>query len=112
MKNGMDLPDTIRSPSFGLGNYETMAFRYNLLLALGWRAARKKKPLIMVSTESSAQSVKVRSRATVRTALKPKVVDEYNLSMNGVDKADQYTVYYAFVRKSRKWWRKLFFLAV
>ena len=29
--------------------------------------------------------------------------------MNGVDKADQYTVYYSFVRKSRKWWRKLFF---
>ena len=108
MKNRMDLPDAIRSPSFGLGNYETMAFRYNRLLALGWRAVRKKKPLIMVSTESSAQSVKVHSRATARRALKPKVVDEYNLSMNGVDKADQYTVYYAFVRKSRKWWRKLF----
>ena len=41
--------------------------------------------------------------------MKPSIVDEYNMSMNGVDKADQYTVYYAFVRKSRKWWRKLFF---
>ena len=62
-----------------------------------------------VSTESSAKSVAVRSLATSRTALKPKVVDEHNLSMNGVDKADQYTVYYAFVRKSRKWWQNLFF---
>ena len=29
--------------------------------------------------------------------------------MNGVDRADQHTVYYAFVRKYRKWWRKVFF---
>ena len=29
--------------------------------------------------------------------------------MNGVDRADQYTVYYSFIRKARKWWRKLFF---
>ena len=63
----------------------------------------------MLSTESSAKSVVVRSQATGRTAPKPLVVDEYNYSMNGVDRADQYTVYYAFVRKSRKWWRKLFF---
>ena len=32
--------------------------------------------------------------------------------MNGVDKADQYAVYYSFIRKSRKWWRKLFFWLV
>ena len=30
--------------------------------------------------------------------------------MNGVDVADQLTVFYSFVRKTRKWWRKLFFL--
>ena len=57
----------------------------------------------MLSTESSAKSVVVRSHATGRTVHKPLVVDEYNQSMNGVDLADQYTVYYAFVRKSRKW---------
>lgn len=29
--------------------------------------------------------------------------------MNGVDRADQYTVYYSFIRRSVKWWRKVFF---
>ena len=29
--------------------------------------------------------------------------------MNGVDRADQNSVYYRFIRKRRKWWRKLFF---
>ena len=51
--------------------------------------------------------VSVRSRRT--TQQKPLVVDRYNHSMNGVDRADQYTVYYSFVRRSVKWWRKVFF---
>ena len=109
MKNRIDLPDTIRSPSFRLANDEIMAFRSNRLLALGWRAAKKKKPVIMVSTESCAKPTTVTSVATRRASVKPKVVDDYNRSMNGVDKADQYTVYYSFIRKSVKWWRKLFF---
>lgn len=29
--------------------------------------------------------------------------------MGGVDKADQYTITYCFMRKSQKWWQKLFF---
>ena len=32
--------------------------------------------------------------------------------MNGVDRADQNSTYYSFIRKSRKWWRKLFFWLV
>ena len=109
MKNRIDLPDAIRSPSFRLGNDEIMAFRCDHLLAVGWRAVQKKKPFIIIGTESSAKPTTVRAVATGRTAIKPHIVDEYNKSMNGVDKADQYTVYYSFIRRSRKWWRKLFF---
>ena len=109
VKSRIDLPNEIRAPSLRIGNDETLAFRHENMLALGWRAARKKKPLFMLSTESSAKPISVTSVATGRTAMKPKVVDDYNRSMNGVDKADQYTVYYSFIRRSHKWWRKLFF---
>ena len=71
------------------------------------RAASKNKPLIMLSSNCVHQSVTVRSRRT--TQQKPMVVDLYNHSMNGVDRADQYTVYYSFIRRSVKWWRKVFF---
>ena len=37
------------------------------------------------------------------------MVDSYNHHMNGVDIADQYAVYYSFVRKTVKWWRKVAF---
>ena len=40
---------------------------------------------------------------------KPQVVDQYNKYMLGVDRLDQRMSYYHFVRKSVKWWRKVFF---
>ena len=49
------------------------------------------------------------TRQNQGTKEKPVVVHEYNHSMNGVDRADQNSVYYPFIQKTRKWWRKLFF---
>lgn len=37
------------------------------------------------------------------------MVSEYTANMGGVDRADQYASTYCFLRKSLKWWRKLFF---
>jgi hypothetical protein len=109
MKNRLDLPDQIRDKSFHLTDNQVVAYRSDWLLAMGWRAAQKKKPLITISSNSSSTSLEVQSRRTGRLCIKPQIVNEYNQSMNGVDKADQYTVYYSFIRKSKKWWRKLFF---
>ena len=47
----------------------------------------------MLSSKDTAQTVTVTSRASQRTSDKPVVVDHYNNCMNGVDLADQYTVY-------------------
>ena len=107
MKNRVGLPDVIRNASFSLRNDETRVFRSGALLTVAWRAATKRKPLIMLSSNCTHDMVTVRSRRA--TQMKPVVVDRYNHSMNGVDRADQFTVYYSFVRKSVKWWRKVFF---
>ena len=40
------------------------------------------------------------------------VVDQYNKYMLGVDRLDQRMSYYQFVRKSVRWWRKVFFWMV
>ena len=57
MKNRIDLPDQIRSKSFRLRDGEVQAYRTDGLLALGWRAAKKKKLLIMLSSEGSSTAV-------------------------------------------------------
>ena len=93
MKNRVGLPDSIRSSTLRLGDNEVLAFRDELLLVLGWRAAQKKKPLIMLTSDCSADVTQVQSLRTGKESEKPVVVDRYNYSMNGVDRADQYTVY-------------------
>ena len=41
---------------------------------------------------------------------KPGLIHEYNLAMNGCDRADQNVGYYGvFNRKSYKWWKKIFY---
>lgn len=37
------------------------------------------------------------------------VIADYTSNIGGVDKADQYASTYCFLRKSLKWWQKLFF---
>ena len=108
MKNRKELPPVIRDKQLSVAAGETQAFRDGRLLAVAWRAKSKKNPLIMLSSSGSAQPVVVTTRRGTAVN-KPAVVNSYNHNMNGVDVADQLTVFYSFVRKTRKWWRKLFF---
>ena len=108
-KNRVDLPDDLRLLSRLKGG-EVMAYRTPQLLALAWQAEKRNKPVFMLSSESSAAMVTVQSQRTYNAPTqKPTVVDSYNHNMNGVDIADQHSVYYSFQRKTRKWWRKVFF---
>ena len=110
MKNRADLPDPIRLPSFRLGGGEVVSYRCDRMMVLAWRAESKKKPLIMITSSGAATMVEIHPRrVSADPVLKPSVVDTYNHSMNGVDVADQMTVFYSFVRKTLKWWRKIFF---
>ena len=111
-KKRAELPDEIRVMSRLKGG-EVMAYRTPKLLALAWQAEKRKKPVFMVSTEASASLVTVQPpNAHNSPTQKPSVVDLYNHNMNGVDIADQHSVHYAFQRKTRKWWRKVFFWLV
>ena len=110
-KNRAELPDNIRQLNRLKGG-EVIAYRTPTLLALAWQAEKRNKPVLMVSSEASAAMVTVQSRSQNShngPTQKPTVIDVYNHNMNGVDIADQNSVYYAFQRKTRKWWRKVFF---
>lgn len=62
MRNRVDLLDEIRSKSFRLSDGEVQAYRTEGLLALGWRAAKKKTPVVMLSSEGSSKLVRVLKR--------------------------------------------------
>lgn len=97
----------MKSPKLRIG--QTLAYRNNETLLLAWR---DKRVVSMLSTWGTSKSEFVRSRRFGNRAqpiLKPCTIVQYNKNMGGVDLADQYTATYCFLRKSLKWWRKLFF---
>ena len=74
-------------------------------MVLAWKD--KGKPTLMISSVHPASMTCVDGLG--RSKVKRLVVHKYNQSMGGVDKADQFGVYYSFDRKSVKWWHKLMF---
>ena len=81
------------------------------MMALKWM---DKRPVTMLTTihDDSFVTKRRRSRAVEggqEDILKPKVVEEYNKYMGGVDTGDQLESYYGFSHRTLKWWRQLFF---
>lgn len=79
------------------------------MLACMWKDKKTRNPVVLVSTASSKGDVEVRNTRRNQLRIKPKVVHDYNESMNGCDKLDQMISYYNnFDRKTVKWWKRLF----
>ena len=62
-------------------------------MVLVWRD--KGKPTIMISSVHQVTMIRVNGRRR-EIREKPLVIERYNQTMGGVDKADQYSEYYSF----------------
>ncbi|CAK9829606.1 PiggyBac transposable element-derived protein 4 [Anthophora retusa] len=107
MPNRKRLPPPIKKPRFLTTS--TVAYKKNNTLVLAWKS---KRVVTFLSTSSAAslQHTTTRRRGGDSiNVLKPIVAVDYTKKMRAVDRADQYAASYCFLRKSLKWWRKLFF---
>lgn len=67
---------------------ETLYYRRNQILLVGYTQKKTCKPVYLLSTALSANNQIVKSKSGIE-ALKPKIINEYNLSMGGVDVKDK-----------------------
>ena len=88
--------------------HEVAAYRkHDKMLALAWK---DKRNVVMISTwHNSMQNMRRKVKNNVEQFRKPVVICDYNKHMGWVDVSDQYISSYSFIRKSKKWWRKMFF---
>ena len=102
--NRRGMPLAMRSGS-KLKRGEVRAYRAGKMMAMQWQ---DKRTNTMLSTAESCDIIEVRThRGQIKD--KPSVVQVYNNNMMGVDKMDQLSTYYSFLRKSNKWWKKVLF---
>ncbi|CAK9816518.1 PiggyBac transposable element-derived protein 4 [Anthophora quadrimaculata] len=107
LRNRKKLPAEIKKPKFSTKS--TVAYRRGNTLVLGWKDKRVVTCLI-TKGDTGMTMVKRITRGGVDIMIKkPNIVLNYIKYMGGVDRADQYASSYCFLRKSLKWWRKLFF---
>ena len=72
-------------------------------MAIKWM---DKRPVLMMTSKPEHFDVLI---ATGEDVLKPQAVLDYNAAKKGVDVSDQMSAYYTCVRKTVKWYRKVFF---
>ena len=90
MANRVQLPPEVRTLRLAKGAMK--AWSGESMLVVGWKD-KQVRPTILVSTVCSADTISVHRRDPNQAAVdKPVVVHRYNQSINGVDKANQYSV--------------------
>lgn len=86
------------------------SFRKNETVALAWK---DKRVVTMLSTHHKGDEravTDVPSKYPNQPPVsKPDMIIDYTKHMGGVDRTDQYTAAYPFLRRSHKWYRKMFF---
>ena len=87
---------------------QTECYKKKMLLALKWRDKRDVGMLTTVHTPAIVDTGKTH-HATGEVVRKPECIDSYNKHMGAVDKTDMQISLAECTRKTRKWYKKLFF---
>lgn len=105
--NRKGVPTQMKKPK--LTANKTVAYRKNNTTLLAWKDKRVVTMLTNYYTTQIQSTSRILHGGNVKVVKKPEMLLEYTANMGGVDRADQYASTYCFLRKSLKWWRKLFF---
>lgn len=86
---------------------QTIYFRKDQVLLVGFKQAASRKPVFVISTASHAEDGNVRSKKGL-VGLKPLLIHKYNQYMGGVDNSDKSIYHTSCSRSTQKYWKKLF----
>lgn len=110
MTNRTGLPPRMKEFGKKMKRGDLRSFRKGSTVVVTWR---DKRPVHMLSTKhkgSTREMAFVNSRWPNRPqVLKPNVVIDYVKHMGGVDRSDHFVSSYQFMRRTKKWYRKMFF---
>ena len=104
------MPDDIAKKKCMPKQHEVVTFRKNdEIMALQWKDKRVVTMLSSVLNAECEGEKRILGNGDSTTIPKPVVISQYTKYMGGVGKAVHYCGSYTFLRKTAKWWRKMFF---
>ncbi|XP_054259947.1 piggyBac transposable element-derived protein 4-like [Macrosteles quadrilineatus] len=110
MPNRVGLPPRLKAIGKGLKKGEIVSKRKENTLVLSWKDKRTVHMLSTFSKGSKHNTTDVPSKWPNKPpTAKPHVILDYIKHMGGVDHTDHFISSYQFMRRTRKWYRKMFF---
>lgn len=110
MTNRTGLPIGLKAKQRAMKKGDIFSYRQGNTLVLSWK---DKRPVTMLSTKSTGskeETTNVPSKwPNLPPTPKPNVVLDYTKHMGAVDRSDHFVSSYQFMRKTKKWYRKMFF---
>lgn len=110
MTNRVGLPVGLKQHQKRLKRGDMFSMRKGNTLVVSWK---DKRVVTMISTKhkgSNKYKTNVESKWPNQPSIdKPNVVLDYTKHMGAVDRSDHFISNYQFLRKSKKWYRKMFF---
>lgn len=91
-----------------LGVQKSIYYRQGNILLVGYKQKKNRKPVYLLTTGCHAEDKIITSRSGLR-AVKPVVINKYNLQMGGVDCSDKSIYHLSCTRPTKKYWKKIFF---
>lgn len=83
-------------------------FRRQGTLLVGYKQKKKRKPVYLITTGYPADDRMIKSKKSGIEAIKPSLINEYNLHMGGVDSKDKSIYHSTCTRATKKYWKKIF----
>lgn len=110
MTNRVGLPPGMKATGKKMKKGDICSKRKGSTLVLSWRDKRAVHMLSTFSKGSKSNMTNVPSKWPNKPpTLKPDVIIDYTKHMGGVDRSDHFISSYQFMRRTKKWYRKLFF---
>eukprot|EP00057_Strongylocentrotus_purpuratus_P017165 XP_011671639.1 PREDICTED: piggyBac transposable element-derived protein 4-like [Strongylocentrotus purpuratus] len=105
------IPDEMKAASVQSRKGDRPAFfRKGRLLGVSWHDTKRVSVLSTIHNNSTVQK-EIRHRGSEngrRPIIKPKVVEQYNQHMGGIDLLDQRMSYYRYPHRHMKWYRVIY----
>lgn len=91
-----------------LGERESVYFRHQEILLVGYRQKVTRKPVFVLTTACHAEDKVVKSKKGLE-GIKPILIHKYNQHMGGVDVSDKCAYHTTCSRPTSKYWKRIFY---
>lgn len=106
-KNTKDLSINVKNKKLGVEQSVYYRYKHGKILLVKYKQKATRKPVFLISSGCHAEDRLITSKHGLK-AVKPIMINNYNLNMGGVDNSDKSLYHLSVSRPTKKYWKRIF----